>query len=139
MAGSPARPSERTSDCTPAIVRPSCCTPRYYLPLKSCWRSVFSPPSLLQRLPQPASLRAFRFARNRSAWVRLSGEHAYNHQPRIIQAVIPLAGPVSLAAVAFVLVHGKGLSEVLSGFRQIFVGSLQPLSVAQAYISATQI
>jgi len=53
--------------------------------------------------------------------------------------VIPLAGPVSLAAVAFVLVHGKGSSEVLSGFRQIFVGSLQPLSVAQAYISATQI
>jgi len=69
---------------------------------------------------------------------QVTSEDAYNHQPRIIQAVIPLAGPASLAAVAFVLGHEKDLSEVFSGFRQIFLGSLQPLSVAQAYIGATQ-
>ena len=63
---------------------------------------------------------------------------AYNHQPRIIQAAIALAGPASLIAVALILGYEKGLSEFLTGFRQIFAGSLQPLSVAQAYISATQ-
>jgi hypothetical protein len=63
---------------------------------------------------------------------------AYNHQLRIVQAAIPLAGPASLVAVALVLGYERSLSEVLTGFRQIFAGSLQPLSVAQAYISATQ-
>ena len=63
---------------------------------------------------------------------------AYNHQPRIVQAAIALAGPASLVAVTLLLRYETGLSEVLAGFRQIFAGSLQPLSVAQAYISATQ-
>lgn len=63
---------------------------------------------------------------------------AYNHQPRIVQAAMALAGPASLIALALVLGYERGLSEVLTGFRQIFVGSLQPLTVAQAYIGATQ-
>ena len=63
---------------------------------------------------------------------------AYNHQLRIVQAAITLAGPASLAAVALILAQEKGLSEVLTGFRQIFAGGLQPLSVAQTYLSATQ-
>jgi membrane-associated protease RseP (regulator of RpoE activity) len=67
-----------------------------------------------------------------------TSQDAYNHQNRIVQALIPLAGPLSLVAVALVLGYEKGLPETLSGFRQIFSGSLQPRSVAQVYIGATQ-
>jgi len=61
----------------------------------------------------------------------------FNHQPRVVQAIIPLAGVGALALVAALIQPATGISEIVSGFRQIVAGALGPLSTAQAYVQAT--
>src|SRR5690242_5422711 len=48
---------------------------------------------------------------DRASIAHPGNDDAYNHQPRIVQALIPLAGPVSLIALAFVIGYEKGVSE----------------------------
>lgn len=61
-------------------------------------------------------------------------EDAYNHKPRLVQAMIPLAGAGVLVLVAMLLRPASAASEIIAGFRQIAAGALSPLSTAQTYI-----
>lgn len=69
----------------------------------------------------------------------LSGEDlkdAFDHQPAIVQAAIPLAGPLVLVLVSFDILGVPGWDAFTSGFGQIFAGALQPLSEGQALLGS---
>lgn len=62
---------------------------------------------------------------------------AYNHQPKLVQALIPLAGSLALVLLAVSVQPDAGLDAVVAGFGQIFAGALAPLSTAQEYLQRT--
>lgn len=64
-------------------------------------------------------------------WVK----DAFDHQPRWVQALLPLAGAASLVAMAFAWHPGSALASLGHGFVQIAAGGLGPLSTAQPLIA----
>ena len=61
-------------------------------------------------------------------------DDAFNHKPRAIQVLLPLAGAASLALVALLLHPGSALASISHGFVQIVAGGLSPLGTAQGLI-----
>ncbi len=59
---------------------------------------------------------------------------AFDHQPRAVRVLLPLAGIAALAAVAFALHPGSAGASVANGFMQIVSGGMAPLSTAQRLI-----
>lgn len=63
--------------------------------------------------------------------------HAFNHKPRVVQALTYLSGCALMALLAALVLAGEGISQVTEGFRHMIVGALAPKSTAQEYIQAT--
>lgn len=63
---------------------------------------------------------------------------AYDQQPRIIQALVPLLGGCSLVLVAWLLMGRAAFAEVLAGFRHLFAGAMGPISSAPVYVQAAR-
>ncbi|MBJ2157148.1 site-2 protease family protein [Variovorax sp. IB41] len=61
-------------------------------------------------------------------------DDAFDHKPRAIQVLLPLAGAASLALVALLLHPGSALASIGHGFVQIVAGGLSPLGTAQGLI-----
>lgn len=59
---------------------------------------------------------------------------AFDHQPRAVRVLLPLAGIAALVAVAFALRPGVAAASLAHGFVQIVAGGLAPLSLAQQLI-----
>lgn len=63
---------------------------------------------------------------------------AFNHQPRWLQSLLPLTGASSLVVVALLFHPSSAVAGVISGFKQILVGALGPLSDAQMYLGSAR-
>ncbi|MGJ7608407.1 site-2 protease family protein [Variovorax sp. LT1R20] len=65
-------------------------------------------------------------------------DDAFNHKPRAVQVLLPLAGAASLALVALLLHPDSALASVGHGFVQIVAGGLSPLGTAQGLIDGAR-
>lgn len=65
-------------------------------------------------------------------------DDAFNHKPRAVQVLLPLAGAASLVLVALVLHPGSGLASVGHGFVQIVAGGLSPLGTAHGLLDGAR-
>lgn len=79
-----------------------------------------------------------KFADTREEWVQPPADtaNAYNHQPALVQAIVPLSGCVALVLLATLVLAGASVAEVIAGFRQVIVGAFGPTTTAQDYIQA---
>ena len=65
-------------------------------------------------------------------------DDAFNHKPRAVQVLLPLAGAASLVLVALLLHPGSALPSIGHGFVQIVAGGLSPLGTAQGLIDGAR-
>jgi membrane-associated protease RseP (regulator of RpoE activity) len=65
-------------------------------------------------------------------------DDAFNHKPRAIQVLLPLAGAASLAGVALLLHPSSALASIGHGFVQIVAAGLSPLGTAQRLIEGAR-
>ena len=63
---------------------------------------------------------------------------AFDHTPRAVQVLLPLAGAASLAVVALLLHPGSALASIGRGFVQIVAGGGSPLGTAQELIEGAR-
>lgn len=63
---------------------------------------------------------------------------AYDFQPRLVQALVPLSGATFLLVVALWTLGREGWDLFLSGFGQVFSGALGPYSDAQGHLRRFQ-
>lgn len=59
---------------------------------------------------------------------------AFDRQSRIVQALVPLAGPFVLLGVGMLIGPQTAWASFVSAFSQTFVGGVSPLSEAQVYL-----
>ena len=63
-------------------------------------------------------------------------EDAFDHQPRWIQAAMPLGGSLLVLLVAIALLGREGWTAFASGFGQIVHGAISPLNEAQHLLAS---
>ncbi|SEF32544.1 site-2 protease family protein [Variovorax sp. NFACC27] len=62
-------------------------------------------------------------------------DDAFDHKPRTVQVLIPLAGVAALIVVALVLRQGAAVPSVVHGFAQFLMGALDPLTTGRQLVS----
>ncbi|MDP9993778.1 membrane-associated protease RseP (regulator of RpoE activity) [Variovorax boronicumulans] len=96
----------------------------------------------LRALPFGGSV-TFKDTRSEDTTDEAPAEHgrvddAFDHQPRAVQVLLPLAGAASLAVVALLLHPGSALAGIGHGFAQIVAGGVSPLGTAQELIEGAR-
>jgi membrane-associated protease RseP (regulator of RpoE activity) len=96
----------------------------------------------LRALPFGGSV-TFKDTRSEDTTDEAPAEHgrvddAFDHQPRAVQVLLPLAGAASLAVVALLLHPGSALASIGHGFAQIVAGGVSPLGTAQGLIEGAR-
>lgn len=65
-------------------------------------------------------------------------DDAFNHKPRAVQVLIPLAGVAALIAVALVLRQGAAMPSLVHGFAQFLTGALDPLATGRQLVGGAR-